>query len=136
MSRTLTGALAFGVLVGSLMPHTARADESMSDADAAALSLADTEPDKPAAPVARPWKFFVQDAVRESGYRDQPSSLRNQASLDLIWQYRLGRRRKRGSGLDWDRHSCFRPRPPSLLVKARGRRARRLLRFIQAFREC
>jgi hypothetical protein len=89
MSRTLTGALAFGVLVGSLMPHTARADESMSDADAAALSLADTEPDKPAAPVARPWKFFVQDAVRESGYRDQPSSLRNQASLDLIWQQTL-----------------------------------------------
>src|SRR6516165_5433977 len=38
--------------------------------------------------------------------------------------------------LGWDRHLCFRPQPPSLLVKARGRRVRRLLRFIPAFREC
>ena len=54
----------------------------------------------------------------------------------LIWQYRLGHRRKRVSGSDWDQHSCSRPRPPSSLVKARGRRVRRVLQFIPAFRGC
>ena len=54
----------------------------------------------------------------------------------LIWQYRLGQRRKRVSGSDWDRHSCSRPRPPSSLVKARGRWVRHVLRFIRGFRGC
>ena len=54
----------------------------------------------------------------------------------LIWQYRLGHRRKRVSGSDWDRHSCSRPRPPSSPVKARGRRVRRVLQFIPVFGGC
>jgi hypothetical protein len=66
-------------------PDTPDAAES---ADAVALNLADTAaaaiPDVPAA--ARRWKFFVQDAVRESGYREASSSLRNQLSFDLLYQ--------------------------------------------------
>ena len=37
---------------------------------------------------------------------------------------------ERFSDSDWDRHSCSRQQPPSSLVKARGRRVRRLLPFI------
>ena len=54
----------------------------------------------------------------------------------LIWQYRLGHRRKRVLGSDWDQHSSSRPRAPSLLVKARGRQVRHVLPFIPAFRGC
>jgi hypothetical protein len=50
--------------------------------------------------------------------------------------YCLGHRRKRVSGSDWDRRSCFRPRPRSSLVKARGKRVPRVLQFIPAFRGC
>ena len=68
-------------------PDTARAQAAADSADAAALDLADTQP-VAAAPAAavHPWKFFVQDAVRESGYRDAPSSLRNQLSFDALYQ--------------------------------------------------
>ncbi|MEX3930929.1 hypothetical protein AB4Y32_03755 [Paraburkholderia phymatum] len=65
----------------------ADAAKASAAADDAALNLADAVPAASApSPAAHPWKFFVQDAVRESGYRDAPSSLRNQLSVDLLYQ--------------------------------------------------
>ncbi|WP_370467210.1 hypothetical protein [Caballeronia sp. BR00000012568055] len=78
-------------MLASIAQVPAMAAETMNDADAAALNLADTSAAESAAPSApRPWKFFVQDAMREGAYRDAPSSLRNQASLGLIYQQSFG----------------------------------------------
>jgi hypothetical protein len=67
--------------------NAANAANVVNAADAAALNLADAVPAASApSPAVHPWKFFVQDAVRESGYRDAPSSLRNQLSFDLLYQ--------------------------------------------------
>ncbi|MBP0595428.1 hypothetical protein J8I87_38450 [Paraburkholderia sp. LEh10] len=59
---------------------------SSGDADAAALDLADALPVQSSSAAGHPYKYFVQDAVRESGYRDAPSSLRNQLSFDVMYQ--------------------------------------------------
>jgi len=77
--------------------------------------------------------FLTGDRFRLLGAALVPTSA---TSNCLIWQYRLGHPRKRVSGSDWDQHSCSRPRPPSSLVKARGRRVRHVQRFIPGFRGC
>jgi hypothetical protein len=94
--RLVTRLLAGSVLcaAASAVPHIAEAAQepadnaaSVEDADSAALDLADSVPPASQANstnASRRWKFFVQDAIRESGYRDAPSSPRNQVSFDVL----------------------------------------------------
>lgn len=55
-------------------------------------------------------------------------------SFDLAG--RLGRRRKRASGLGWDPPSCFQRPPPRAPVKGRGRPVRPSPPFIRALEGC
>jgi hypothetical protein len=99
--------VACGAVLASCI-QSAMATEALDDADAAALALGDAalrpnQPSEsdPAAAQAQPaaaqsdaasprsWKVYIEDALRESGNRDAPSSLRNQASVDVIVQKEL-----------------------------------------------
>ncbi|KVL05189.1 hypothetical protein [Burkholderia ubonensis] len=66
----------------ALLPMLVQASDPDSEADAAALALADVA-ENASAETAKPWKLDVQDAIRVSRNRDGGDAGRNQLSIEF-----------------------------------------------------